>query len=232
MASLLDFIIELLKIDCGVVQCHYPNEIEAMFYLLFFPTIFIILFIYILTNFIFRGGEMKSKGLRLLISVGAYAFIIFQGLYSLFVSLSQLWWLMAILLVGLFAFIKFMFTGGGDGGDRPGHLPGVGGGAFGGWAKGRMRDVISGDREKLKKTINDRIKTLHGIINQMKHSPTGKEMGELVGQYWNIRQDAENLIKNYSQTGKAGIVDVEKLGDPYWKKMEELTDEFNKVYKK
>jgi len=124
MASILDIIIQILKIDCGVAQCYYPNEIEAMFYLFFFPTIFIILFIYILTNFIFRGGG-KIKGLRMLIAIGAYAFIVFEGLFTLVVSVSHLWWLLTIILIGLIAFIRFLFTGGREKGEG-GRLPGIG----------------------------------------------------------------------------------------------------------
>jgi hypothetical protein len=123
MASILDILIEILKIDCGIAQCYYANEIEAMFYLLFFPTIFIILFIYILTNFIFRGGGMV-RGIRLLIAVGAYAFIVFEGWFTLVVSVSHLWWILTIILVGLFAFVRYLFTGGRKE-ERRGGLAGV-----------------------------------------------------------------------------------------------------------
>ena len=123
MAGILDILIEILKIDCSVAQCYYPNEIEAMFYLFFFPTVFIILFIYILTNFIFRGGG-AVRGIRMLIAIGAYAFIVFEGLFTSVVAISHLWWLLTIILVGLFAFIRHLFTGGREGGG--GHMPGVG----------------------------------------------------------------------------------------------------------
>lgn len=120
MADILDILIEILRIDCSVVQCYYANPIEGLFYLFFFPTVFIILFIYILTSFIFRGGG-KVMGLKLLIALGAYAFIIFQYLYTFFAAISQLWWLLTILLVGLFAFVRYLFTGGREGGGGPMH---------------------------------------------------------------------------------------------------------------
>ena len=123
MADILDILIEILRIDCSVVQCYYANPIEGLFYLFFFPTVFIILFIYILTGFIFRGGG-KVRGLKLLIAMGAYAFIIFQYLYTFFAAVSQLWWLLTILLVGLFAFVRYLFTGGHERGR--GGMPGVG----------------------------------------------------------------------------------------------------------
>ncbi|MCK4497308.1 MAG: hypothetical protein KAU24_03875 [Candidatus Aenigmarchaeota archaeon] len=123
MASILDILIEILNIDCGIAQCYYANEIEAMFYLFLFPTIFIILFIYILTSFIFRGGG-KVKGLKMLIAIGVYAFIVFEGWFTFVVSVSHLWWLLTIILVGLFAFVRFLFTGGREEGARGG-LSGV-----------------------------------------------------------------------------------------------------------
>ena len=144
MANAPDFIIELLKINCGAVQCSgYATEIEALFYIVFFPTVFLILFIYILTNFIFRGGGF-SRGLRLLIAVAAYAFVVFQGMYNIFVSLSSAWWILTILLVGLFAFIRHLIKGG-DGGGQ-GHMPGIGGKRSGlnilDRARGKARDAV------------------------------------------------------------------------------------------
>ncbi|UCD06847.1 MAG: hypothetical protein JSW41_03335 [Candidatus Aenigmatarchaeota archaeon] len=126
MATILDILIQILNIDCSVAQCSgYASEIEAMFYLFLFPTIFIILFIYILTSFIFRGGG-KVRGLKMLIAIGVYAFIVFEHMFTSVVAISRLWWLLTIILVGLFAFLRFLFTGGREEGTRGG-LPEIAG---------------------------------------------------------------------------------------------------------
>jgi hypothetical protein len=119
--TLLDVIIDVLKINCSVVQCTgYASEIEALFYLFFFPTVFIILFIWVITGVITQQIGGKTGGLRILISVALYAFIVFQEYYTLFVSLSQLWWLLLATIVGLYIFIRKIIHGNGGGGGAGG----------------------------------------------------------------------------------------------------------------
>ena len=148
MADILDVLIQILNIDCGVAQCYYANPMEGLFYLFFFPTIFIILFIYILTNFIFRGSG-KIQGLRILIAVGAYAFIIFERLFTMVVGLSRLWWILTIILVGLYAFIRFLFKGGEEGGSK-GAMPDIGKGGLGGTAREIGKLIL---KKKLQKPL-------------------------------------------------------------------------------
>jgi hypothetical protein len=129
--ALLDIIIDVLKINCSVVQCSgYASDIEALFYLLFFPSVFIILFVYIVTGAIINKIGGKAGGLRILISVALYAFIIFEGYYNLFVSLSRLWWLLLATLAGLWLFIRQIIHGGGGGAE--------GGKGFPGFSRGGM----------------------------------------------------------------------------------------------
>jgi hypothetical protein len=139
--TLINTVISILNINCGTVTCAYPTEIETLFYLVFFPTVFLILFIYILTNFIFRNSGSGTKGLRLLISIGVYAFIIFEDFFTLVVSVSRLWWLLTIFLVGLYAFVRHLFRGGEGGGGR-GTLSGVGTGQIRGLIKKMKKEHI------------------------------------------------------------------------------------------
>lgn len=229
MASILDILIQILKIDCSVAQCYYPNEIEAMFYLFFFPTVFIILFIYILTNFIFRGGG-TVKGIRMLIAIGIYAFIVFEGLYTSVVAISHLWWLLTIILVGLFAFIRHLFTGGGEGGG--GHMPGIGGGALGGWVKGRMKDVVTEDRDDLQKEINARFKSMRKIIEEIKKPTEGTDVGSLISEFRTYEGQAETAITELNRRGKIGGINVEKLGKKYWDELSRIQDEFASAKRK
>ncbi|MFC2143748.1 hypothetical protein ACFLQO_00125 [Candidatus Aenigmatarchaeota archaeon] len=176
MADILDVLIQVLNIDCGVAQCYYANPMEGLFYLFFFPTIFIILFIYILTNFIFRGSG-KIQGLRILIAVGAYAFIIFERLFTMVVGLSRLWWILTIILVGLYAFIRFLFKGGEEG--SKGKMPGIGGlrgGSIADRMKGKFHDQflkksgLENDDEKIKRKSQEEIQRVMD-----KHSKKGWE---------------------------------------------------------
>lgn len=228
MASILDVLIDILKIDCGIATCYYPNEIEAMFYLFLFPTIFIILFIYILTNFIFRGGGMESKGIRLLISVGAYAFIVIDNLYTLFVSLSRVWWLLTIILVGLFAFLRFMLTGS----EKKGGLPGVGGGAVGGYLSEAARDAVTGARNDIKKEIKARFSNMRAIIDQIKNPAAGTDTGKLIEQFRAVEGQAESAIDELNKRGKISGVNIEKLGNKYWDELKNIQREFRDAQKK
>jgi hypothetical protein len=233
MANAPQFVIELLKINCGAVQCSgYANELEALFYTFFFPTVFLILFIYILTGFIFRGGG-NVKALKLLISVAAYAFIVFEGMFNLFISVSKAWWILTILLVGLYAFIRFLFKGSHGGGDRGGGaMPGIGGGPISRWAKGAARDVITGDREDLKKEIRARFKNMRTIIEQIKNPSSGTDVGSLVSQFRQYEGQAETAITELTKRGKIGGVNVENLGEKYWNELSKIQDEFASAKKK
>lgn len=125
--ALLDIIIETLRINCSVVQCSgYASDIEALFYLFFFPTVFIILFIYIVVGVVLDKAGGKEGGLRLLVCLALYAFIVFQGYYNLFVSLSRLWWILLATLAGLWIFIRTMIHGRGGSGGSP--MPSIGSG--------------------------------------------------------------------------------------------------------
>ena len=112
MADLLSMIIQFLNINCSFIECYQNNPLEAVFYLVFFPTVFIILFIYIISNVLVKGDGVKGpQGLRILVSVAIYMFIVIGGWYSLFVVVSKIWWLVIILLAGFWIFVRHYFGG-------------------------------------------------------------------------------------------------------------------------
>jgi len=124
--DVFQFLVDILKINQNLVN-EYASQgaLYQMFYLFIFPAIFIIIFIWILTNRIM--GE--HKGLRILLSVGVYAFIILQGYYSWFVMLSK-YWFFALLILGFLYFISYR-GGGGRGKGAQGMTSDGGKGVFG-----------------------------------------------------------------------------------------------------
>ena len=82
--------------------------IGPLFYFLLFPSVFIILFIYFLSEFVIS----EHKGLRLLVGVTAFIFIIISGWYPLFLVLSEIWYIATIILVGFWIFLKRLKGGG------------------------------------------------------------------------------------------------------------------------
>lgn len=108
MADVLQLLIDIFKISPQMVNEYSTvSPLEQIFYLFFFPTLFIIVFIYILTS----RWMGEHKGLQILIAVAVYAFIIFQGLYNWFVFLSQ-YWLIGLIILG-FIWLVFRPRGGG-----------------------------------------------------------------------------------------------------------------------
>jgi hypothetical protein len=106
--DVLQFLVDIFKINQNLVS-EYASQgpLYQLFYLFIFPAIFILIFIWILTNRIM--GE--HKGLRILLSVGVYAFIILQGYYSWFVMLSKFWFF-GLIGLGFLYFISYRGGGG------------------------------------------------------------------------------------------------------------------------
>jgi hypothetical protein len=137
-----------------------------LLYFLFFPTVFLILFIFVGSRAIFTG----HKGINLLIGVAVYIFIIINGWYPIILWLGELWF---VVLPVLFIFYLFTrrHTGGGSSG---GGMSGVGGGVAtrgGHW----LKESILGERPldprewpRQRKLFGDKIKILDDQIKEQK----------------------------------------------------------------
>lgn len=102
MADIFQLLVDILKITPQQVsQYAAQGPLYQMFYLFVFPTVFIIVFIYILS---YRAMRYHA-GLRVVIAMVVYAFIILGGYYKWFVILSGYWLLGLILLGFLFLLI-------------------------------------------------------------------------------------------------------------------------------
>ena len=233
--TLLDIVISFLNIDCSVVQCSgYGSDIEALFYLLFFPTVFIILFVYVVVGAVLDKTGGKEGVLRLLVSVTMYAFIIFEGYYNLFVSLSKLWWLLLATLVGVWIFIRQFIQGGGNGGNS---YSGFGGGrGFSGFISDKAKRKITGEEDDMKKEIKDAFKTLEQFYDAIKAgSGEGREIART-----NFRDEQtrlRSLITDYGKYGKMELsggvkIKIVDQAKEFWKEYEEWSEKYRIVSKK
>jgi hypothetical protein len=109
--DIFEMLVDILKINQNLVN-EYSSQgpLYQLFYLFFFPMVFIIVFIYLLSNAVMK----EHKGLRILISVGILAFIILQGYYSWFVTISKFWFF-GLIFLGFFYFIVARRGGGAKG---------------------------------------------------------------------------------------------------------------------
>jgi len=107
--DIFEMLVDILKINQNLVY-EYSSQgpLYQIFYLLFFPTLFIIVFIYFLSNAVMK----EHRGLKLLIAVGVFAFIILQGYYSFFATISK-YWLFGLLVLGFLYIISGKIRGGG-----------------------------------------------------------------------------------------------------------------------
>ena len=96
--------------------------IGPLFYFLLFPAVFTIVFIFILMGSVVGGGLKEHAGLRILVGVTAFIFIIISGWYPIMLVLSEFWYIAAIILAGFWYFIGSHFgkSGGGGGGGGKG----------------------------------------------------------------------------------------------------------------
>lgn len=87
------------------------KPMEGLFYLVFFPIVFIIIFIFLLSNKLFGG----HRGLKVLLSIAVFAFIILQGWYYMFMFLGKIWYI-ALIILGFFWLVLYGLRGGIGGG--------------------------------------------------------------------------------------------------------------------
>ncbi len=98
--------------------------IGPLFYFLLFPLVFTILFIFILAGTILHGSKL-TLGLRLLIGISMFIFIIISGWYPIMLFLSEVWFILIILLFGAWYFLGS--HRGSSGEKSAGKMPGLGG---------------------------------------------------------------------------------------------------------
>ena len=236
MVDIVSILVDVLKIQCHNLSnpswCSAPAA-EAMFYLVLFPTAFILLLIYIITNFIFKGEGNGPKGLRLLISITIYAFIVMQGHYTLFVSLSNFWWILVITLIAVWALVRHFAGGGGQNGRGQGGAMGkIGGGVSGILKYGADRAKELGGPTGIEKKINDRIEKAEGVLNLLEKFPNATDVGDRMDRFDAYAKDAENLIEMLEKavgfTGKKTVARTKK----HWDRLTRITKRFKDFEKK
>jgi len=151
MADILQILQQFLcygNSDCINLFNQYSYKpMEGLFYVVFFPIVFIVLFIFIVSSSI-----SPNRGFRALISVAVFAFIIMQGWYYLFAMLGK-FWLYLLVFLGFIWILIHTFVGRGkeEGGGAKGRS--LGGGLVG-KAMSRIGKDIRGDTSRAEKLID------------------------------------------------------------------------------
>ena len=145
-------------------QSHQVAQpIGPLLYFFFFPFVFLVLLIYIGTGIILKSDLTKVKGLRLLVAIAFFIYIVLQGLYPAILWISDFWFFMLPLLFIIY-FIFHHKRGGSAGGG--GSLSGTGGG-FLGAGKSRLMRTLTGEIPDLEKTITSQLDALEAIRSSL-----------------------------------------------------------------
>ena len=180
--------------------------IGPLFYFLLFPLVFTILFIYILSGTILQGGQ-KVKWMQMLIGISVFIFIIISGWYPIMLVLSEFWFIMIILLFGVWYFVGKHKRGGG-GGSPQGKMNALGvGGAMGGLMK------IKSERDEIK-LGTDSLNMAGKLIKQMedgtmqRNAENMREVEEALGK---ATMTINSLLLNPLHTHKAMELEKKKV---------------------
>lgn len=95
--NLFDMLVQILQIRPELVNEYVAQgPIYQLFYLFFFPMLFIVLLIYVI-----MGRFSDNRGLSILVGIAVLAFIILNGWYTFFAYLSR-FWIFILVVIGLF----------------------------------------------------------------------------------------------------------------------------------
>ena len=160
MAELFEILRDLLcygNYECANTFNQYAYKpIEGLFFTVFFPILYIMIFVYIVSGAI----GLNNKGFRVLIGVGLFAFIILQGYYNIFLIISKLW-MFSLLLLGFLWFFIHTFTKGSAKG-RTGSGEGLMGKAM-----SRVMHDVKGDTRRLESQIERAIAGVDIIVKSL-----------------------------------------------------------------
>ena len=106
--DVLEFLMGVLCQQNTIGQCQqfvseYSDPVMQTIYFFFFPTVFVILFIHVLSS---KVAENIGAKFRIMIAVAIFVFIVVQGWYYFLLTLSRVWFISIIVLGGLWAFLN------------------------------------------------------------------------------------------------------------------------------
>lgn len=158
-------------------------------YFLFFPTVFLLLFLWI----VFKDAVHANRGISLIATVAVYIFIIINGMYPVFLFLGELW-IVVIFILGFFYVIARRFRGGGGGG-KGGGMAMPGGGGKGG-VLSTLAGLASGDIRAREKTVKERVEELRKAARNLNNASPGTDASaRALDQFRQAEREAEAAIK-------------------------------------
>ncbi len=190
MVDFLQLVFEVLRVEDLASQ--YSNPLDQFLYTVFFPSIFVILIVYMIAHQVAKGHG--PKGFEIFLGVAVYIFIIVWppnetfSLYSMFAPLGQMWFILVIILVGIWAVFRTFFP---SGGGAPGGTPSAAG--LGSQLTGRLWKQATGQVSDMEKIIKSELDALKAIAEKMKHARTEIDYRDAYQAYPALNDD---LVKH------------------------------------
>ena len=189
MVEVMQLILQTLRIEH--LAGRFPDATNQFLFLVFFPSIFVLLIIYLLSHRVLH----EHKGLTMLVSVVFYIFVIVyqpnsqKSLYSAIAPLGEFWFLLVIILGVVWFFLHKTFNWGG-GAKAGGSMPRIG---------GAMGSIIS--KKDAYEDIDIQIAFMRNALSKMKEAVAAKEFrgasafsSEFIAAY-NIADDKVKQLK-------------------------------------
>ncbi len=219
MVEFLDMLFEVLRVENLASQ--YSAPMDQFLYTVFFPSIFIILLVYIIANRFATFGRMW----KILIGVAIYVFIIVfppnetYSLYSMFAPLGQVWFILIIVLVGIYAIFKTFFPSEGGGGGGAQSKSGLGS-----QLTGRLWRQASGQVKDTEKMVKSELQALKAIAEKMKHAKEPMDYRDAYQAYPALNDE---VVKHLQMLREMVAVSGFKLGatnyDKFMKEYQQIS---------
>ena len=218
MADILEMLMSVLCQQNTLQQCQqfvqaYPDLIQQTIYFAFFPTVFVILFIHVLSGAIAKNIGEKYK---ILIGISIFVFIVLQGWYHYLLLLSRFWFISIIVLGGFYAFMN-MGIGRQDGGG--GKIGGKPLKSIGDYVKKRTATAIRGDEKSLNDRIRREMDAVEVLEKQIRRAESRKPEPDAYGasmyrqQKMMKMEEIEALIRELNQMTSFEGTDIGKSPD-------------------
>lgn len=207
----MTIILQFLNVNCQYINCYYQNPFEGLFYLVLLPAAVLIAFLYILFANVLKIGHM---GIRLILTIVIFIFIILQGWFTIFISIGPIW-VMVVLVLAVFIAVFGRW--------RRSRAPSSGGGMPGVVRYGFKKLEKGGGMTAKELEADSAIKTLQSVAADYMGATDRDEQGLLAGEYMKALEAALAAAKAVEKDvgGKSG----ELAADRFFKQITYVQDQ-------
>jgi len=174
--------------DCvRTFQDYASKPMEGIFYLVLFPTVFIIFMVYLSSDRL-----THSPKIRLLIAMCLFAAVILQGWWYIATFIGR-YWIFGAVVMGVFLVLGRGLFGkpkeGGASARTAGTFEGLGG-ALG----RRLKSEFTGERKDLAHQVGIQLDTLEGLLSKMKSSSNSADIDNVFRAYTEMVRNLHDLL--------------------------------------